>query len=74
MVDTVLALPAGTKIMLLAPVVKARKGEHLAKLEELKTQGFLRARIDGEVIELDDPPKLDARKKHDVDVVVDRLR
>ena len=73
MVDTVLALPAGTKIMLLAPVVKARKGEHLAKLEELKTQGFLRARIDGEVIELDDPPKLDARKKHDVDVVVDRL-
>jgi excinuclease ABC subunit A len=73
MVDTVLALPAGTKIMLLAPVVKARKGEHTAKLEELKTQGFLRARIDGEVVELDDPPKLDARKKHDVDIVVDRL-
>src|SRR5262252_8140798 len=51
MVDTVMALPAGTKVMLLAPVVKARKGEHTAKLEELKTQGFLRARIDGEVIE-----------------------
>ena len=73
MVDTVLALAAGTKIMLLAPVVKARKGEHTAKLDELKTQGFLRARIDGEVAELDDPPKLDARKKHDIDIVVDRL-
>jgi len=73
MVDTVMALPAGTKVMLLAPVVKARKGEHVAKLQELKTQGFLRARIDGEVVELDDPPKLDARKKHDVDIVVDRL-
>jgi excinuclease ABC subunit A len=73
MVDTVLALPAGTKIMLLAPVVKARKGEHTAKLAELKTQGFLRARIDGEVVELDDPPKLDNRKKHDIDIVIDRL-
>jgi excinuclease ABC subunit A len=73
MVDTVMALPAGTKIMLLAPVVKQRKGENTALLGELKGQGFLRARIDGEVIELDDPPKLDARKKHDVDVVIDRL-
>src|SRR5881394_105148 len=73
MVDGVLALPAGTKILVLAPVVKGRKGEYVAKLEELKTQGFLRARIDGEVVELDDPPKLDARKKHDIDVVVDRL-
>src|SRR5262252_6875022 len=73
MVDGVLALPAGTKIMVLAPVVKGRKGEYVAKLDELKTQGFLRARIDGEVVELDDPPKLDARKKHDIDVVVDRL-
>jgi excinuclease ABC subunit A len=73
MVDTVLALPAATKVMLLAPVVKARKGEHVQKLDELKSQGFLRARIDGEVVELDDPPKLDARKKHDIDVVVDRL-
>jgi len=53
--------------------VKGRKGEYIAKLDELKTQGFLRARIDGEVVELDDPPKLDARKKHDIDVVVDRL-
>jgi excinuclease ABC subunit A len=73
MVDTVLALPAGTKIMLLAPVVQARKGEHKEKLDELKTQGFLRARVDGEVVELDDPPKLDKRKKHDLEVVVDRL-
>jgi excinuclease ABC subunit A len=73
MVDTVLALPPGTKIMLLAPVVQARKGEYKEKLDELKTQGFLRARIDGEVAELDDPPKLDKRKKHDIEVVVDRL-
>ena len=73
MVDAVLELPTATKIMVLAPVVKGRKGEYVAKFEELKTQGFLRARIDGEVVELDDPPKLDARKKHDIDVVVDRL-
>jgi excinuclease ABC subunit A len=73
MVDGVLELPAGTKIMVLAPIVKGRKGEYVAKLDELKSQGFLRARIDGEVVELDDPPKLDARKKHDIDVVVDRL-
>src|SRR5881394_208208 len=71
MVDGVLALPAGTKILVLAPVVKGRKGEYVAKLEELKTQGFLRARIDGEVVELDDPPKLDARKKHDIVAVID---
>jgi excinuclease ABC subunit A len=73
MVDTVMALTPGTKIMLLAPVVQARKGEYKEKLDELKTQGFLRARIDGEVIELDDPPKLDKRKKHDIEVVIDRL-
>jgi excinuclease ABC subunit A len=73
MVDTVMALPAGTKVMLLAPVVQARKGEYKQKLDELKSQGFLRARIDGEVVELDDSPKLDARKKHDIEVVIDRL-
>jgi excinuclease ABC subunit A len=73
MVDTVTALPEGTKIMLLAPVVKARKGEYTATLAELKSQGFLRARIDGDIVELDDPPKLDARKKHDIEIVVDRL-
>ena len=59
MVDPVLALPAGTRIMLLAPVVAARKGEHRQLLRELRAQGFVRARIDGEVIELDDPPKLE---------------
>jgi excinuclease ABC subunit A len=73
MVDTVMTLPAGTKIMLLAPVVQARKGEYKERLDELKTQGFLRARIDGEVVDLDDPPKLDKRKKHDIEVVIDRL-
>jgi excinuclease ABC subunit A len=73
MVDTVMALPAGTKIMLLAPVVKDRKGEHVELMAELKSQGFLRARVDGATVELDDPPKLDKRKKHSIEVVVDRL-
>src|SRR5690606_38021722 len=73
MVDAVMALLAGTKIMLLAPVVQARKGEYAAMMESLRTQGFLRARIDGEVFELDDPPTLDKRRKHSIEVVVDRL-
>ncbi len=73
MVDNVLALPAGMKIMLLAPVVRGRKGEHAALLGELRGQGYLRARIDGEIVELDDPPKLAPRQKHDIEVVVDRL-
>ncbi len=73
MVDSVLALPEGTKVMLLAPVVQARKGEYKAQLDELKSQGFLRARIDGKVVELDDPPALDKRKKHSIEVVIDRL-
>jgi excinuclease ABC subunit A len=73
MVDAVMAMPAGTKIMLLAPVVKQRKGEHTALLADLRTQGYLRARIDGEIIELDDPPKLKPRLKHDIEVVIDRL-
>ncbi|MCC5793931.1 MAG: excinuclease ABC subunit UvrA, partial [Chromatiales bacterium] len=74
MVDQVLALPEGTKLMLLAPVVQERKGEHLQLLEELRGQGFIRARIDGETCELDDPPKLDLRRKHSIEVVVDRFR
>ncbi len=74
MVDQVLALEAGSRWMLLAPVVSERKGEHLQLLDELRSQGFIRARIDGEVYELDDPPPLDLRKKHSIEVVVDRFR
>jgi excinuclease ABC subunit A len=74
MVDQVLALPDGTPLLLLAPVVKERKGEHVQLIEELRTKGFVRARIDGEVVELDDPPKLDLRRKHTIEAVVDRFR
>jgi excinuclease ABC subunit A len=74
MVDQVLALPEGTKLMLLAPVVQERKGEYLKLIEELRGQGYVRARIDGEVVELDAAPKLDLRKKHTIEVVVDRLK
>ncbi|WP_105101940.1 excinuclease ABC subunit UvrA [Microbulbifer pacificus] len=74
MVDQVLALPEGTRIMLLAPVVRDRKGEHLHVFEQLRRDGFVRARIDGTVCDLDDTPKLDKRKKHTVEVVVDRFK
>jgi len=74
MVDQVLALPEGERLMLLAPVVKERKGEHVKLLQELLAQGFLRARIDGEVAELDSPPPLDLRRKHTIEVVVDRFK
>ena len=74
MVDQVTALPAGTRVMLLAPIVKGRKGEHVDAIESLRTQGFVRARIDGSLVELDDPPKLNPKKKHDIEVVVDRIR
>ncbi|MEX0707753.1 MAG: excinuclease ABC subunit UvrA [Woeseia sp.] len=74
MVDQVLALPEGTRLLLLAPVVANRKGEHVQLMQELKGQGFIRARIDGEVYELDDPPKLDLRRKHSIDAVVDRFK
>ncbi len=74
MVDQVLALPAGSKLLLLAPVVSERKGEHHKLLNELLAQGFLRARIDGEVCELDDPPELELHKKHTIEVVVDRFK
>jgi excinuclease ABC subunit A len=60
--------------MLLAPVVKERKGEHVKLLQELQAQGFVRARIDGEVVELDSPPPLDLRRKHTIEVVVDRFK
>lgn len=74
MVDTVLAMPADTKVMILAPVVRERKGEHVELLQELRSQGFVRARIDGEMIEIDQIPQLDLRKKHTIEVVVDRIK
>lgn len=74
MVDTVLALPEDTKIMVLSPVVRERKGEHLELLQELRSKGFVRARIDGEMYELDSAPALDLRRKHTIEVVVDRLK
>ncbi|MGQ8364610.1 excinuclease ABC subunit UvrA [Glaciecola sp. 1036] len=74
MVDKVLAMPEGTKLMLLAPVVQERKGEHVKTLESLAAQGYIRARIDGEVCDLSDPPELDLRKKHSIEVVVDRFK
>ncbi|RUR41358.1 excinuclease ABC subunit UvrA [Vreelandella populi] len=74
MVDQVMNLAEGTRLMLLAPVVKGRKGEHLQLLAELRAQGFVRALIDGQVLELDDIAPLDKRKKHDISVVVDRFK
>lgn len=74
MVDQVLSLEEGSRLMLLAPLVSDRKGEHVQLLERLKAQGFIRARIDGEVVDLDDPPKLDLRRKHSIDVIVDRFK
>ncbi|WP_134624215.1 excinuclease ABC subunit UvrA, partial [Pseudomonas aeruginosa] len=74
MVDLVLALPEGSKLMLLAPVIRERKGEHLAVFDEMRAQGFVRARVDGKLYELDEVPKLDKQKKHSIDVVVDRFK
>ena len=74
MVDKVLELPEGSKLMLLAPVVRARKGEHLHVFSELRSQGFVRARINGIVTDLDSPPALDKNKKHTIEVVVDRFK
>ncbi|MCC8254932.1 excinuclease ABC subunit UvrA [Vibrio campbellii] len=74
MVDKVLELPEGSKMMLLAPIVKERKGEHVKTLENLAAQGFIRARIDGETCDLSDPPPLELHKKHTIEVVVDRFK
>ncbi|MCL6270070.1 excinuclease ABC subunit UvrA [Sansalvadorimonas sp. 2012CJ34-2] len=74
MVDQALALPEGSKIMLLAPIVRARKGEHLHVFSELKSQGFIRARINGIVTDLDTPPALEKNKKHTIEVVIDRVK
>ncbi len=74
MVDQVLALPEGQKMMILAPVVRNRKGEHRQLFDNLAAQGYLRARVDGEVCDLSDPPPLELHKKHTIEVVVDRFR
>ncbi len=73
-VDTILTMPEDTRIMILAPVVSGRKGEHLDRLEDLRAQGYVRVRIDGEVVEIDPPPKLVRSRPHNLDVVIDRLR
>lgn len=74
MVDAVLALPLGTKLMILAPVVQNRKGEHVQLFEQLRSEGYVRARVDGKVLELDHIPKLSLRQKHTIEVVVDRIK
>ena len=74
MVDAILANPEGSKMMLLAPIVKGRKGEHVKTFESLAAQGFLRARIDGDICDLSDPPTLELHKKHTIEVVVDRFK
>jgi excinuclease ABC subunit A len=74
MVDLVLGLPEGSRLMMLAPVITERKGEHVNLMQDLQAQGFIRARINGEVYELDDPPTLDLRKKHTIEAIVDRFK
>jgi excinuclease ABC subunit A len=74
MVDQVLELEDDTKLMLLAPVIKDRKGEHLHVIDKLISEGFIRARIDGLVVDLDEAPALDKKKKHTIEVVVDRFK
>ncbi|MDX9987811.1 excinuclease ABC subunit UvrA [Thiothrix unzii] len=74
MVDQVLSLPEGSKLMLLAPVVRERKGEHVQLFDSLRAQGYLRARVNGVVYELDVPPTLELRKKHTIEVVIDRFK
>lgn len=74
MVDQVLALPEASRMMILAPLVRERKGEHQQVLDEMRSQGFIRLRIDGDVYDIDNLPQLDPRKKHSIEVVVDRFR
>lgn len=74
MVDQILALPEGSKIMILAPVIRDRKGEHLQVFKDLQSNGFIRARINGTVTELDYPPALEKNKKHQIEAVIDRLK
>ncbi|HKK16399.1 MAG TPA: excinuclease ABC subunit UvrA, partial [Gammaproteobacteria bacterium] len=74
MVDQVLSMQEGQRLMLLAPIIQNRKGEHIQLLERLRSEGFIRARIDGKVVELDQAPTLDLYKKHDIEVVIDRFK
>ena len=74
MVDHTLTLPEGSKCLLIAPIVRGKKGEHHALLDELQAQGFIRARVDGEVRDLDGTIELDKNKKHNIDVIVDRFK
>ena len=74
MVDQVMALPVDSRVMVLAPIVRERKGEHVHVFNELRTSGFIRARVDGLVCEIDYPPELEKNKKHSIDVVVDRIK
>lgn len=74
MVDQVLTMPTECRVMILAPIVRERKGEHVQLLQQLQAQGYVRARINGELCELDDPPKLALRKKHTIEAVVDRFK
>ncbi|MBE5777000.1 MAG: excinuclease ABC subunit UvrA [Clostridiales bacterium] len=76
MVDAVLAMPEGSRVMIMSPVIRARKGEHVKVLEDARKNGFVRARVDGDMVDLDgieDMPRLDKQKKHFIDIVVDRL-
>lgn len=74
MVDHVLALPEETRLMILAPIVVGRKGEYIELFQELRAQGFIRARVDGKLYELEETPKLDRNKKHTIEVLIDRLK
>ncbi|MEZ9945703.1 excinuclease ABC subunit UvrA [Vibrio breoganii] len=74
MVDKVLEMPEGSKMMLMAPIVKERKGEHIKTFENLAAQGFIRARVDGDICDLSDPPTLELHKKHTIEVIVDRFK
>ena len=74
MVDAVLTLPEGSKLMLLAPIIKERKGEHIHVFDQLRANGFVRARVDGKVYDLDETPELEKNKKHTIEAVVDRFK
>src|SRR5690554_3434706 len=74
MVDQVMAMPEGSKLMILAPVIRDRKGEHLQVIDTMHSQGFIRLRVDGTVYDIDDVPALDKKRKHQIDVVVDRFK